>query len=145
LNEAFDDFGGAAREAFAELGEDLHFGGAQEIDRDEWRSGRVILIGDAAHACSPVLTQGGSLAIEDAIVLADRLASAGLAESASTTRPDPHAVDQALSEFVHRREPRARWIRESTRRYIQLMNRGASAIDLTSSLTEVSAFLREPI
>lgn len=145
LIEAFEDFGGAAREAFAELGEDLHFGGAQEIDRDEWRSGRVILIGDAAHACSPVLTQGGSLAIEDAVVLADQLALAGLAEATSASRPAPHSIDQALTEFVLRREPRARWIRKSTRRYIQLMNRGASAIDLTSSLAEVSTFLREPI
>jgi 2-polyprenyl-6-methoxyphenol hydroxylase-like FAD-dependent oxidoreductase len=145
LLEAFDDFDGPAREAFAELGEDLHFGGAQEIDRDEWRSGRVILIGDAAHACSPILAQGGSLAIEDAVVLADRLARAGLAEASSTTRPEPQTIDRALNEFVRRREPRTRWIRESTHRVIELTNRGASATDLTSSRAEVSTFLRRAI
>jgi len=145
LMDEFRDFGGPAREAFLELGEGLHFGGAQEIDRDEWRSGRVVLIGDAAHACSPVLTQGGSLAIEDAIVLADQLARAGIADSGSTGTSGPDAIDAALSGFMGRREPRARWIRERTRRYIQLMNRGATAGDLTSSLAEVSEFLRQPI
>jgi 2-polyprenyl-6-methoxyphenol hydroxylase-like FAD-dependent oxidoreductase len=28
----------------------------------------VVLVGDAAHALSPALTQGGSLALEDAVV-----------------------------------------------------------------------------
>jgi FAD-dependent urate hydroxylase len=35
-----------------------------------WHNGRMIVIGDAAHAPSPTSGQGASLAIEDAIVLA---------------------------------------------------------------------------
>ncbi len=35
-----------------------------------WRSGRMIVIGDAAHAPSPTSGQGASLSIEDAVVLA---------------------------------------------------------------------------
>ncbi|MGP3959909.1 FAD-dependent oxidoreductase [Nonomuraea sp. 3N208] len=35
-----------------------------------WHRGRVLLLGDAAHATSPSSGQGASLAIEDAIVLA---------------------------------------------------------------------------
>ncbi|HET9999318.1 MAG TPA: FAD-dependent monooxygenase [Ktedonobacteraceae bacterium] len=38
-----------------------------------WSSGRVTLLGDAAHAMTPNLGQGGCLAIEDALVLADCL------------------------------------------------------------------------
>lgn len=40
-----------------------------------WGSGRVTLIGDAAHPMLPNLGQGGALAMEDAIVLVDHLSS----------------------------------------------------------------------
>ncbi len=36
-----------------------------------WTSGRVALLGDAAHPMLPYLAQGGALAMEDALVLAD--------------------------------------------------------------------------
>ncbi|UVK55704.1 FAD-dependent monooxygenase [Mesorhizobium sp. AR02] len=36
----------------------------------QWHSGRVVLLGDAAHAVSPHSGQGASMAIEDAVVLA---------------------------------------------------------------------------
>ncbi len=35
-----------------------------------WGNGRVMLLGDAAHPCTPNLGQGGCLALEDALVLA---------------------------------------------------------------------------
>ncbi|MFJ5263286.1 FAD-dependent oxidoreductase [Streptomyces sp. NPDC088387] len=35
-----------------------------------WRSGRALLLGDAAHAASPATGQGASMALEDAVVLA---------------------------------------------------------------------------
>jgi len=40
-----------------------------------WSSGRVTLLGDAAHAMTPNLGQGGCLAIEDALVLADSVST----------------------------------------------------------------------
>jgi 2-polyprenyl-6-methoxyphenol hydroxylase-like FAD-dependent oxidoreductase len=40
-----------------------------------WTKGRVALLGDAAHAMTPNLGQGGCLAIEDAVVLADCLSA----------------------------------------------------------------------
>jgi salicylate hydroxylase len=36
-----------------------------------WTNGRVALLGDAAHPMLPYLAQGGALAMEDALVLAD--------------------------------------------------------------------------
>ncbi|WP_164737184.1 FAD-dependent monooxygenase [Georgenia sp. SYP-B2076] len=38
-----------------------------------WHKGRVIVLGDAAHASAPNLTQGAAMALEDAVVLADEL------------------------------------------------------------------------
>jgi 2-polyprenyl-6-methoxyphenol hydroxylase-like FAD-dependent oxidoreductase len=42
------------------------------VDRDpikKWGSGRVTLLGDAAHAMTPNLGQGACQAIEDGVVL----------------------------------------------------------------------------
>jgi 2-polyprenyl-6-methoxyphenol hydroxylase-like FAD-dependent oxidoreductase len=36
------------------------------VDVDEWHTGRVVLIGDAAHAGSPPMGQAGWMAMEDA-------------------------------------------------------------------------------
>ncbi len=42
---------------------------------EQWGKGRVTLLGDAAHPMLPFLAQGAAMAIEDAAVLADSLAS----------------------------------------------------------------------
>lgn len=59
-----------------------------------WTRGRVTLLGDAAHAMTPNLGQGACQAIEDAVVLAHRLA----------TVPD---VPAALLAYEAARRPRA--------------------------------------
>ena len=49
-------------------------------DRDpatNWSQGRVTLLGDAAHPTLQYLAQGAQMAIEDAVVLADKVAAAG--------------------------------------------------------------------
>ena len=47
-----------------------------------WHKGRVVLIGDAAHATTPHLGQGAGMAIEDSVVLAEELAAADTPEEA---------------------------------------------------------------
>lgn len=47
-----------------------------------WSSGRVTLLGDAAHPCTPNLGQGGCMAIEDALTLAKCLAHETRVEAA---------------------------------------------------------------
>jgi len=49
-------------------------------DRDpatHWTDGRVTLLGDAAHPTLQYLAQGAQMAIEDAVVLAEKVAAAG--------------------------------------------------------------------
>ncbi|WP_406491033.1 FAD-dependent monooxygenase [Streptomyces sp. NBC_01604] len=58
-----------------------------------WRSGRMLLVGDAAHAASPATGQGASMAMEDAVILAKALRDA----------PD---TDTALSVYETLRRPR---------------------------------------
>jgi 2-polyprenyl-6-methoxyphenol hydroxylase-like FAD-dependent oxidoreductase len=59
-----------------------------------WHAGRMIVIGDAAHAPSPSSGQGASLSIEDAVVLAQCLRDL----------PGP---EQAFARFETLRRPRA--------------------------------------
>jgi 2-polyprenyl-6-methoxyphenol hydroxylase-like FAD-dependent oxidoreductase len=63
----------------------------------QWSHGRLVLLGDAAHATTPGVGQGAAMAIEDAVVLADELAAshkpaAGLARYESTRRPRTELV-----------------------------------------------------
>lgn len=47
-----------------------------------WHRGRVMLLGDAAHAPTPQMTSGAGMAVEDAVVLAECLAGSDSAEEA---------------------------------------------------------------
>jgi 2-polyprenyl-6-methoxyphenol hydroxylase-like FAD-dependent oxidoreductase len=47
-----------------------------------WHKGRILLIGDAAHAGPPTLAQGAAMGIEDGVVLAQVLAESDDLESA---------------------------------------------------------------
>ncbi|MFJ4523530.1 FAD-dependent oxidoreductase [Streptomyces sp. NPDC088810] len=49
-----------------------------------WHTGRVLLVGDAAHAASPATGQGASMALEDAVVLAKALRDLPDTETAFT-------------------------------------------------------------
>ena len=76
------------------------------VDRDplpRWRSGRITLLGDAAHPMYPVGANGASQAIIDARVLARELALAPTADTAleryeAERRPATAAVVQANRE-----------------------------------------------
>ena len=57
-----------------------------------WYRGRIIVIGDAAHACPPLIAQGAAMCAEDAVVLAELVSGA------------PPA--RALPAFMARRMPR---------------------------------------
>ncbi len=66
-----------------------------------WHQGRVVLIGDAAHATTAHLSSGGAMALEDAAVLARELAAEG---------DLPHA----LTRFIQCRADRVRTVVEAS-------------------------------
>jgi FAD-dependent urate hydroxylase len=82
---------------------DVHVSSIEEVTLDRWVHGRVVLIGDAAHATSPNMAQGAAMALEDALVLADCL----------NRIP---AIPDAIAAFEARRRPRTDWVRAQTHR-----------------------------
>jgi 2-polyprenyl-6-methoxyphenol hydroxylase-like FAD-dependent oxidoreductase len=75
FREQFKDFAGPVPAALAGLERDAQLIATdiEEIQLPRWSSGRIALIGDAAHAMTPNLGQGAAMAIEDAWVLAESL------------------------------------------------------------------------
>jgi 2-polyprenyl-6-methoxyphenol hydroxylase-like FAD-dependent oxidoreductase len=66
-----------------------------------WYRGRVLLIGDAAHATTPQLAMGGAIALEDGIVLGELLAA-------------EDELQVALERFMERRYERCRMVVENS-------------------------------
>lgn len=73
LLELFAGFNSPLGELVAQLNSptEIHFGELQEIPEQNCNKNGLVLVGDAAHACSPSMAQGAGMALEDALVLAD--------------------------------------------------------------------------
>ena len=73
------------------------------VDMQQWYKGRVVLMGDAQHATSPLTGMGASLALEDAYVLARELQSS----------PD---IDTALMRYADLRTERIKKFRQISKK-----------------------------
>ncbi len=103
LRGHFADFGEIAQEYLGALERDeqIHCAPVDWVTAAKWHCGRIVLIGDAAHASSPMMGQGGCMAMEDACLLAEAL------------RGDAPLADN-LGSFVARRRPRVTWVHEES-------------------------------
>lgn len=118
------------------------------VDCRTWADGRLVLLGDAAHAMPPNLGQGANSALVDAAVLLDELRRAGgVAEALrayeSRRRPAVRKVARAagrlgaLAELTH---PVLRALRD--RVFMPVLSRLARADSIDFVLQEPSARLR---
>ncbi len=78
LQEAFADIGWETPRLLAAMKEtdDFYFDSAAQIHLSHWSEGRVVLVGDAGYASSPLSGQGTSVAIVGAYILAGELYAA---------------------------------------------------------------------
>jgi 2-polyprenyl-6-methoxyphenol hydroxylase-like FAD-dependent oxidoreductase len=97
-----------------------------------WHNGRAVLIGDAAHATTPHLASGAGLAVEDALVLGECLASEA-------------SLEDALQRFVARRYGRCRMVVENSVRLGELEMKQAPAEQQAELQRASMLALAEPI
>jgi 2-polyprenyl-6-methoxyphenol hydroxylase-like FAD-dependent oxidoreductase len=113
LRQRFVAFGGPVPAYLAALTHDeqIHSGPIEWVgDVAQWHRGRVVLIGDAAHAGPPMMGIVGCMAMEDAYVLADELRTAG-------------SMEHALEDYVARCRLRTEWVVQHSRAVVTSLAR----------------------
>ena len=106
MRDKFAEFGGVVPALLSQITspQRVIFNALDEVyQAPPWHRGRVVLIGDAVHASSPFLAQGGAMAIEDAVVLAELLTAGG-----------PYA--DMMSAFAARRYERCNFVQIASRK-----------------------------
>lgn len=105
FRERFAEFGGFAPAALEQVHrpDQLIHNDLGDLPKHSWHKGRVLLIGDAAHATTPNMGQGAAMALEDAAILCDMLAGA-------------ESFAGVIPIFAARREPRVRFVVDQSRR-----------------------------
>lgn len=97
-----------------------------------WNRGRVMIIGDAAHACPPTLAQGAAQGLEDASVLARLLIGRDTFN------------DKLLNEFRDRRVARAASVVEASVEICDLVRQPGGAGTAFGVMTKVLTDLGAP-
>jgi FAD-dependent urate hydroxylase len=121
VRERFGDVTGMCARVLSQVEDDarIQFSPADQVWVDMPVAGRVVLAGDAWHAATPSMAQGGSMAAEDALVLAQELAAG----------PD---IEAALERYARRRLPRTRHVQQAT-----AMRNGLAALSLADRVSFV--------
>jgi salicylate hydroxylase len=104
LHASLADACPAMQDLLAQMDEALITGIYFRDPLEAWGTGRVTLLGDAAHPAPPSAGQGAGMALEDAVMLAACLRRAG-----------PGNEPAALREYAFRRQPRTARMLESSR------------------------------
>lgn len=100
LAQAFSGFKSTGAEIFNSVDEEpthIFHDRVRKVRLHNWYQNRVVLMGDAEHATTPLTGMGSSLALEDAFVLYDELLA---------TSFDSKSVSIALRRYAERRQPR---------------------------------------
>jgi 2-polyprenyl-6-methoxyphenol hydroxylase-like FAD-dependent oxidoreductase len=136
LTGLLEEYGGLVAEVRPLLTPDrpVHYGPLYTtFVEGPWHRGRVVLIGDAAHATPPHLASGAGIAIEDAIVLARCLR-------------DEATLPAAFAAFMDRRYERCRMVIENSRTLARWdLDPNAPKGEAAALTTDTWVALAEPI
>src|SRR5439155_7654720 len=94
----------------------------ERVATKEWSRGRVTLLGDAAHAMTQNMAQGGAMAVEDAVVLADKLLNS------------PQDISGAFTAYQNERYLRTARGQVFARFYGEVMHMAGAEGDLRNTL-----------
>jgi 2-polyprenyl-6-methoxyphenol hydroxylase-like FAD-dependent oxidoreductase len=97
-----------------------------------WHRGRVIIIGDAAHACPPTLAQGAAMGLEGTSVLAELFIARDTLD------------EDLFSAFQARRSPRVNRVLEASVAICDAVKDPRRAPQATSEQADVARLLSGP-
>lgn len=123
LRGLFEDFAEPVHEALlhVESSDAIHCSPIEEVSHQPVGRGRIVLIGDAAHAMSPNMACGVAIALEDALVLAELV-----------RRGDER--ERIADAFSRRRAPRIEQLRLQTDQRDRMRGLPAPLRDLSPRL-----------
>jgi 2-polyprenyl-6-methoxyphenol hydroxylase-like FAD-dependent oxidoreductase len=110
LDEAFSAACDHVRLGVSRLNRDQHWPMFDRAPIETWTTGRMALLGDAAHPMLQYLAQGACQAIEDSVALTD-----ALDEQLGPDKSDADAVTAALMNYQAVRQPRSARVQRTAR------------------------------
>lgn len=134
LTELTAEFTGPVEQVLKTMSEqnDMNYRPLEAILLEEaWSVGRVVLLGDAAHATTPHLGAGAGMAVEDAIVLVQEL------EKNET-------VEKAFDAYFKRRLPRGKIVVGNSLKLGELEMSGAPMSEIGKLMGESFKLIAEP-
>lgn len=106
IHKYFGNFGGIVPDILSQLKDpsQIYQDDYNDLKMDTWHKGRVVLVGDSAHAILPNAGAGVSMAMESSAVLAEELC-----------RTDSKYIHHAFNQYQERRKSRVDKVQNQSR------------------------------
>jgi len=119
IKNCFKKFGGVVPDMLDQLNDpnEIYYDTYNDMQIDGWSKGRVVLVGDSAHAILPNAGAGVSMAMESAAVIAEELC-----------RADSKYIEHALKQYETRRKPRVKKVQNQSRMMGKLVYSNSSIL-----------------
>ena len=119
IKDCFKEVRGVVPDMLDQLNDpnEIYYDTYNDMQIDGWSKGRVVLVGDSAHAILPNAGAGVSMAMESAAVIAEELC-----------RADSKYIEHALKQYETRRKPRVKKVQNQSRMMGKLVYSNSSIL-----------------